>query len=75
MIQEAEGLTKLTKKLILTPLTPPYAHAVPPFSCDSPMLMTFSTLMGLTIEDDDLRWKRTELGTKQTTYLKQKTER
>ena len=26
-------------------------------SCDSPVLMTFSTVMELTIEDDDLRWK------------------
>ena len=43
----AERLTKLTtntqsKRLKVTPLTPPYAHVVLPYSYDSPMLMTFS---------------------------------
>ena len=42
----------------VTPSTPLYAHVVLPCSCDSPMLMTFSKLIrGITIEDDDLRWK------------------
>jgi len=34
-----------------------HVKAILPCSCDSPVLMTFSTVVGLTIEDDDLRWK------------------
>ena len=59
LAMKSEGLTKLTKNRSRTLSEDAESDSVDSLicACGSSMLMTFSTLMGLTIEDDDLRWK------------------